>query len=216
MSNNWSGAPATCGAGCTATTRVSSQADENGRTSPNVGRLYDYPIMMFDGTGQAAYGTLATDRTHQLKVQVIYDFKFGLSAGLNWFGASGSRARARSGFIPPNNFPVNYLGRNSDGRLPFYNQADLYAQYRLKLGDRQAPDLQRQRDQPVRPVDRDELLPDRELRQRRQRRPGRVLPRPAQLPDAGAAAGRVTDARFMKDSGFQGVRSIRLGMKFSF
>ena len=42
------------------------------------------------------------------------------------------------GFLPPNNFPVNYLGRNSDGRTPFYSQADLYAQYRLKLGQRSA------------------------------------------------------------------------------
>ena len=42
------------------------------------------------------------------------------------------------GFLPPNNFPINYLGRNSDGRTPFYSQADLYAQYRLKLGSRSA------------------------------------------------------------------------------
>ena len=28
-----------------------SQSDENGRTSPNVGRLYDYPLMMFQDGG---------------------------------------------------------------------------------------------------------------------------------------------------------------------
>ena len=66
-----------------------SQGDENGRTSPNVGRSYDYPIMMFDGTGQPVYGLLPTDRTHQLKAQLVYDFTFGLSAGANWYGASG-------------------------------------------------------------------------------------------------------------------------------
>ena len=33
---------------------------------------------------------------------------------------------------------MNYLGRNSDGRLPFYSQADLYAQYRLTLGGSKA------------------------------------------------------------------------------
>ena len=28
-----------------------SQSDENGRTSPNVGRAWDYPMMMFDQHG---------------------------------------------------------------------------------------------------------------------------------------------------------------------
>ena len=31
-----------------------------------------------------------------------------------------------------------------------------------------------------------------------------------------AEQGVLTDARFLKDNGYQGVRSIRLGMKFSF
>ena len=30
-----------------------SQSDENGRTSPNVGRLFDYPLMMFQDGGDA-------------------------------------------------------------------------------------------------------------------------------------------------------------------
>ncbi len=37
-----------------------SQSDENGRTSPNVGRLYDYPMMMFRDGGDAVYGRLPT------------------------------------------------------------------------------------------------------------------------------------------------------------
>ena len=35
-----------------------SQSDENGRTSPNVGRGYDYPAMMFDQNGDPVYGPL--------------------------------------------------------------------------------------------------------------------------------------------------------------
>jgi hypothetical protein len=31
---------------------------------------------------------------------------------------------------------VQYLGRNSDGRMPFYNQLDLYAQHQFRLGER--------------------------------------------------------------------------------
>ena len=47
-----------------------SQSDENGRTSPNVGRLWDYPLMMFQDGGIPALGRLATDRPHQLKAAV--------------------------------------------------------------------------------------------------------------------------------------------------
>jgi hypothetical protein len=48
-----------------------SQSDENGRLSPNVGRLFDYPIMMFDKSGKPAFGPLGTDRPNQFKVQFI-------------------------------------------------------------------------------------------------------------------------------------------------
>ena len=54
-----------------------SQSDENGRTSPNVGRLFDYPLMMFQDGGDPAYGPLATDRPHQFKTQFIYVFAVG-------------------------------------------------------------------------------------------------------------------------------------------
>ena len=82
-------APATSGAACTATTPASSQSDENGRTSPNVGRLWDYPLMMFQDGGTAALGPLATDRPHQFKAQFIYQFDFGTSFGVNEYIASG-------------------------------------------------------------------------------------------------------------------------------
>ena len=66
-----------------------SQSDENGRTSPNVGRLFDYPVMMFQDGGGAGLGPLATDRPHQFKTQFIYQFGFGTSVGLNQYVASG-------------------------------------------------------------------------------------------------------------------------------
>ena len=58
-----------------------SQSDENGRTSPNVGRLWDYPMMMFKDGGVADLGPLATDRPHQFKTQFIYQFNFGTTVG---------------------------------------------------------------------------------------------------------------------------------------
>jgi hypothetical protein len=111
------------------------QGDENGRISPNVGRNFDYPIMAFEETGQAVMGPLPTDRPHQFKAQFIYDFPFNLSAGLNSYVASGTPVTREMAFLPPNNFPVQYLGRGSDGRTPTFSQFDLYLQQNIKLGD---------------------------------------------------------------------------------
>ena len=54
-----------------------SQTDENGRTSPNVGRSFDYPLMAFDGIGEPVLGRLPTDRPHQFKVQANYEMPLG-------------------------------------------------------------------------------------------------------------------------------------------
>ena len=102
-----------------------SQSDENGRTSPNVGRLYDYPLMMFQDGGEGVYGPLPTDRPHQFKAQFIYQFNFGTSVGVNQYMASGLPVSREIGIYPPNNLPVQYLGRGSDGRTPMYSQTDL-------------------------------------------------------------------------------------------
>jgi hypothetical protein len=111
-----------------------SQSDEQGRTSPNVGRLFDYPAMMFDQHGQPVFGALATDRPHQFKAQFIYQFNFGTAVGLNEYVASGTPVSREIGILPTSNFPVNYLGRLSDGRTDTFSQTDLFAQHELKLG----------------------------------------------------------------------------------
>ena len=110
-----------------------SQSDENGRTSPNVGRLWDYPMMMFKDGGVADLGPLATDRPHQFKTQFIYQFNFGTTVGLNQFVASGQPVTRLIGIYPPNNLPVQYLGRNSDGRTPTFSQTDLLLSHRIRL-----------------------------------------------------------------------------------
>jgi hypothetical protein len=113
-----------------------SQSDENGRTSPNVGRLYDYPLMMFQDGGDAVLGRLPTDRPHQFKTQFIYQLPMGTSVGLNQYVASGLPVTREIGIYPPNTLPVQYLGRLSDGRTPVYSQTDLYVQHEFKLGTR--------------------------------------------------------------------------------
>jgi hypothetical protein len=111
-----------------------SQSDENGRTSPNVGRVFDYPLMMFNETAEAEYGLLATDRPHQFKAQALYLFKFGTSVGANFYMSSGIPVTREIAVIPPNNFPMQYLGRGSDGRMPVYSQTDIYVQHEFRMG----------------------------------------------------------------------------------
>ena len=111
-----------------------SQSDENGRTSPNVGRLWDYPLMMFQDGGSPALGRLATDRPHQLKAAFIYQFNFGTSIGVNQFVASGLPVSREIGTFGANNLPVNYLGRLSDGRTPTFSQTDMLVQHGFRIG----------------------------------------------------------------------------------
>jgi hypothetical protein len=113
-----------------------SQSDENGRTSPNVGRLFDYPAMMFDQSGRPVFGPLATDRPHQFKTQFIYQFPFGTTASLSQYVASGLPVSREIGIFPGSNYPVNYLGRGSDGRTDVYSQTDLFLQHEVPLGTR--------------------------------------------------------------------------------
>jgi len=193
-----------------------SQSDENGRVSPNIGRSFDYPIMMFDETGQPTYGVLPTDRTHQAKVQALYDAPFGLTVGTNVFLASGLPTTREAPFIAGSGYPVMYQGRNSDGRTPMFSQFDLYAQYEVKLGGAKrlilsgnvlnvlgsdtATNLFRNRVQPgsqiavtdeqfFRGVDTEALIAAQNLQQ---------------------------DPRFLMDAAFQTPRQVRLGLRLAF
>ena len=215
MSNRWSGRASYMWSKLYGNHTGLGQADENGRSSPNVGRSYDYPIMMFDGKGVAEYGLLPTDRTHQMKVQLTYDAKFGTSFGLNWYGASGIPRTREVAVIPPNNFPVQYLGRGSDGRMPFYNQADLYIQHQIKMGGNKRLVLSAN---VINLLDSDtatnyfatELASGQGVNFTEQAFYTGQVNIPALI------ANIPKDPRFLKDSGFQGARAIRLGAKFSF
>ncbi len=112
-----------------------SQSDENGRSDPNVGREYDYPTMSFDQHGNDLEGVLATDRTHQGKVQFIYQLAEGTSIGINEYVASGTpKTRVMPAGPQSSAYPLFYAGRGSDGRLPTYSQTDLQILQEFKLG----------------------------------------------------------------------------------
>jgi hypothetical protein len=113
-----------------------SQSDENGRADPNVGRLFDFPLMMFKQDGTPSYGPLPTDRPHQVKVQALYSFRFGTTVGVNEYLQGGIPVTRELAVLPPNNYPVQYLGRGSDGRTDPFIRTDLYVQHEIKLGTR--------------------------------------------------------------------------------
>ncbi len=110
------------------------QTDENGRMSPNTGRLYDYPTMSFDEGGYDVEGALATDRPHQFKAQFIYSFNFGMTMGLNEYIASGIPKTREMQTVAASGYPLFYMGRGSDGRMPTYSQTDFYVQQEFKVG----------------------------------------------------------------------------------
>jgi hypothetical protein len=194
-----------------------AQSDENGRVSPNVGRSFDHPLMAFDETGTPSYGDLPTDRTHQLKAQLIYDFKFGLSAGLGWYGATGIPRTREVAWNPSSGYTLQYLGRNSDGRLPFLTQADLYLQQEIKLGDR---------NRLVFSANITNLLNQDTATNyfQTQNASGAVVDVPettvlyqgADFQKLMAEQGMPIDPRFLKDNAYQAPRSIRLGVRFLF
>ncbi|PYQ96891.1 MAG: hypothetical protein DMF97_14705 [Acidobacteria bacterium] len=104
-----------------------------GRVDPNIGRQFDYPIEQFDGRGQPLYGVLPTDRPHQVKGQFLYQLPFGTSLGVNEFVSSGIPISRAIQVVTGHNYPLYYLGRNSDGRTPMYSQTDLYLQHDFRL-----------------------------------------------------------------------------------
>jgi hypothetical protein len=110
-----------------------SSSDENGRDNPNNSRDFDYPSMTFNQKGEVIDGVFDTDRTHQIKVQALYQFKFGTSVGLNEFMASGTPITRQVPVITGSNYPIRYLGRNSEGRTPVFSQSDLFVAHSFKI-----------------------------------------------------------------------------------
>jgi hypothetical protein len=193
-----------------------SQSDEDGRVSPNVGFNFDYPLMPFDERGLPVYGPLATDRPHQFKANATVHFAFGTSVGLQTFAATGVPRTRIAQFVPGEDVEVMYRGRNSDGRLPWLRQLDLYVRHEIHAGPRwrvsvsaniinlfngstattyyprelfQGQAIEIDETQFFRGIDTQQLISDQAL---------------------------VRDARLMMDSGYQAPRSLRLGVKVGF
>ena len=188
-----------------------------GQIAPNWTRTFDYPLMSFDERGQLVYGVLATDRTHQFKAQVLFDFPFGTSIGASGFGASGIPRTRQAAYVPSQEYPVSYRGRGSDGRLPFLSQLDVYLQHQLRLGAKARLVLSANVINLVNQGTATDYYPN-ELYGGQAIAVDEVefYARGVDTQALIAEQGLVRDARFLMASGYQAPRSIRLGVKLGF
>jgi hypothetical protein len=197
-----------------------SESDENGRTDPNVGRLYDYPLIMFRGDGTPSYGVLPTDRPNQVKLNFLYQFKFGTSVGINQYAYSGLPITREAAVLPGSNYPVQYLGRGSDGRTDVLTNTDLFIQHDFKLGGRKMLSVNinvlNLFNQQASISAFSTMFANGALTFNQADFYNHALNFDS-LIAAQASTGAVTlDPRFLKDSAFQDPRQARVGVRFSF
>ncbi len=112
-----------------------ASSDENGRSSPNVNRLFDLPFLGFDADGNPDNGRLATDRPHIFKLNAGYNKVWSGSNTTEikgfFIGESGTPISTRVSFYGANTF-LN--GRGDLGRTETYTQTDLAFTHRYKFG----------------------------------------------------------------------------------
>ena len=190
-----------------------ASSDENGRTSPNVNRFFDGMYMLFDQNAEPVYGKLATDRPVQFKANGYYTLPFGTNIGAVFYAMSGTPISRQVNMV--SSFPVMYLGRLSDGRLPMFSQLDMSLQHAFRVGGNRRVEVSVN---VLNLLDQDTAV-NRFANETRTRNIG--------ISDADffdgfdvqsliAAQGVPRDPRFLMDSAFQAPRSIRVGAKFSF
>ena len=110
-----------------------------------------------------------------------------------------------------------YRGRNSDGRLPFLSQLDLYLQHQFRLGSRARLTLSANVINLLNQGAATNYYPRSCSPARRSRSTRRTFYTTGIDTQALIAQqGLVRDARFLMDSGYQAPRSIRLGVKLGF
>ena len=110
-----------------------------GRADPNASGAYDqqYNVMGPGSNGLCCsvplYRHLPTDRPHQLKTQMVFLIGKGMSAGGNFYMASGTPVTRT--FWKTND--IFFAGDMSEGRTPVYSQTDLNLRYEARVaGDR--------------------------------------------------------------------------------
>ncbi len=113
-----------------------ASSDEGGRTSPNVNRFFDLPMLGYNANGVPDDGRLATDRPHVFKAYGGYSY--------NWSGSNRTSVSAfttaQSG-TPLTSVYTNYAvgsailyGRGDLGRTEMFTETDFHVSHRYKFG----------------------------------------------------------------------------------
>jgi outer membrane receptor protein involved in Fe transport len=101
------------------------------RLSPNVSRAFDVVEGSYNAEGDVVYGKLPTDRPHQFKAQMTYQFPTRTSVAVNEQLLSGTPvteyALLAGGFFTPH-------GYGNLGRTPWVNQTDLAINQEIAFG----------------------------------------------------------------------------------
>ncbi len=130
FSNNWMGGVSYTWSSLKGNYSGLATSDEPGRNDPNVARYFDLWYLAFDKELNAIDGPLATDRTHVIKAYGSYIFPFGLTVGTVINVMSGTPV-TEEWVLGAEIFPY---GRGNLGRTDMFYNADMYAEYNLKLG----------------------------------------------------------------------------------
>ena len=102
-----------------------------GQLDPNLNSAFDY----FDFSVNNE-GSLSNDRKWQLKFDGIYQFDFGLTAGLSAFYRTGTPVTAMGYSTAYSNWEYYLSRRGAFGRVDDAYEADLHLGYPLKIGDK--------------------------------------------------------------------------------
>ncbi|HOW43877.1 MAG TPA: TonB-dependent receptor [Candidatus Aminicenantes bacterium] len=133
FSNNWLGGFSYTWSRLTGNYAGLNSSDEASRNDPNVNRYFDLWMTAYDQTMKPIDGPLATDRPHYFKAYASYVFPWGLTLGgvVNAYSgvpfSTEIQVNGQQGYYPYNRF-------DTGKRSPFTVSADVYAEYRMKLG----------------------------------------------------------------------------------
>lgn len=107
---------------------------DNGQTDPNLTSLWDFPDeLLWQFT--YANGVLPTDRTHILRVNGSYRFKFGSTLGASWNLLTGAPLTTLDAHpVYTNSGELLVEERGGAGRTPTQHYLDLHFDYPLKAG----------------------------------------------------------------------------------
>jgi hypothetical protein len=119
-----------------------ASSDEDGRTSPNVNRNFDLPIVGFTALGQPDNGLLPTDRPHSFKFYGGYNLnwrdRFGFGRGyetdFSLFTTIQSGTPLTTRFVLFNIDNMILNGRGDLGRSEAFTQTDFALHHKIRFG----------------------------------------------------------------------------------